>query len=195
MQKRWVGVTHAVLNIRSFSLPWAYLEDWGNTGSVFGMNLTTGSDRQRFGAVMGFLMTGAIMAAAGYLWKRWRKTEGAKAAAMRFALVALYAIIAGGSPEQIWLGYLTTLLRSAPIPSFRFVNYAHRKLKRHGGRRSPARGIGKHPSGGQESAQQAEPAASKAERRPKLPAGQRHEPCHIPKGAPGSQLLSTHFIF
>ena len=27
--------------------------------------------------------------------------------------------------EKIWLGYLTTLLLSAPIPSRRFVNYAH----------------------------------------------------------------------
>ena len=27
--------------------------------------------------------------------------------------------------EKIWLGYLATLLLSAPIPSRRFVNYAH----------------------------------------------------------------------
>ena len=27
--------------------------------------------------------------------------------------------------EKIWLGYLPTLLLSAPIPSRRFVNYAH----------------------------------------------------------------------
>ena len=27
--------------------------------------------------------------------------------------------------EKIWLGYLTTLLLSAPIPSRMFVNYAH----------------------------------------------------------------------
>ena len=52
------------------------------------MNLTTGSDLQRFGEVMGFLMTGGIMiATAAYLWKRWRKTEGAKAAVTLFALV------------------------------------------------------------------------------------------------------------
>ena len=38
MQQRWVGVTHAVLIIRSFSLPWAYPEDYGNTGSIFGRN-------------------------------------------------------------------------------------------------------------------------------------------------------------
>ena len=44
---------------------------------------------------------------------------------MLFALVFLYPIIAGGSMEKIWLGYLTTLLLSAPIPSRRFVNYAH----------------------------------------------------------------------
>ena len=75
---------------------------------------------------MGFLMTGGIMtAAAAYLWKRWRKTEGAKTAVMLFALVALYAIIAGGSMEKIWLGYLATLLLSAPIPSRRFVNWGH----------------------------------------------------------------------
>ena len=30
--------------------------------------------------------------------------------------------------EKIWLGYLTTLLLSAPIPSRRFVNYAHQML-------------------------------------------------------------------
>ena len=47
---------------------------------------------------MGFLMTGGIMtAAAAYLWKRRRKTEGAKTAVMLFALVFLYPIIAGGS--------------------------------------------------------------------------------------------------
>ena len=34
-------------------------------------------------------------------------------------------ILAGGSMEKIWLGYLTTLLLSAPIPSRMFVNYAH----------------------------------------------------------------------
>ena len=71
-------------------------------------------------------MTGGIMiAAAAYLWKRWRQKEGAEAAVMLFALVALYPILAGGSMEKIWLGYLTTLLLSAPIPSRMFVNYAH----------------------------------------------------------------------
>ena len=75
---------------------------------------------------MGFLMTGGIMiAAAAYLWKRRRKTEGAKTAVMLFALVFLYPIIAGGSLEKIWLGYLATLLLSAPIASRMFVNYAH----------------------------------------------------------------------
>ena len=40
---------------------------------------------------MGFLMTGGIMiAAAAYLWKRRRKTEGVKTAVTLFALVALY---------------------------------------------------------------------------------------------------------
>ena len=75
---------------------------------------------------MGFLMTVGIMTAAiAYLWKRWRKTEGVKTAATRFALVFLYAIIAGGSLEKIWLGYLATLLLSAPIPSRMFVNWGH----------------------------------------------------------------------
>ena len=75
---------------------------------------------------MGFLMTGGIMIATiAYLWKRWRKTEGVKTAVMLFALVFLYAIIAGGSLEKIWLGYLATLLLSAPIPSRRFVNWGH----------------------------------------------------------------------
>ena len=75
---------------------------------------------------MGFLMTvGIMIATIAYLWKRWRKTEGVKTAATRFALVFLYAIIAGGSLEKIWLGYLATLLLSAPIPSRRFLNYAH----------------------------------------------------------------------
>ena len=71
-------------------------------------------------------MTGGIMiAAAAYLWQRWRQKEGAEAAVMLFALVFLYPILAGGSMEKIWLGYLATLLLSAPIPSRRFVNYAH----------------------------------------------------------------------
>ena len=75
---------------------------------------------------MGFLMTGGIMIVTiAYLWKRWRKTEGAKAAVMLFALVFLYPILAGGSLEKIWLGYLATLLLSAPIASRMFVNYAH----------------------------------------------------------------------
>ena len=71
-------------------------------------------------------MTGGIMiAAAAYLWKRWRKKEAVKTAVTLFALVALYPILAGGSMEKIWLGYLTTLLLSAPIPALMFVNYAH----------------------------------------------------------------------
>ena len=75
---------------------------------------------------MGFFMTGGIMtAAAAYLWKRRRKTEGGKTAVLLFALVFLYPILAGGSLEKIWLGYLATLLLSAPIPSRMFVNYAH----------------------------------------------------------------------
>ena len=75
---------------------------------------------------MGFLMTGGIMIATiAYLWKRRRKTEGGKTAVLLFALVFLYPIIAGGSLEKIWLGYLATLLLSAPIPSRMFVNYAH----------------------------------------------------------------------
>ena len=98
------------------------------------MNLTTGADLQRFGEVMGFFMTGGIMtAAAAYLWKRWRKTEGGKTAVLLFALVFLDPIIAGGSLEKIWLGYLATLLLSAPIPSRRFVNWGHQKLEPHGG--------------------------------------------------------------
>ncbi len=44
---------------------------------------------------------------------------------MLFALVFLYPILAGGSMEKIWLGYLATLLLSAPMPSRMFVNYAH----------------------------------------------------------------------
>ena len=71
-------------------------------------------------------MTGGIMiAAAAYLWKRWRQKEGVKTAVTLFALVALYPILAGGSMKKIWLGYLTTLLLSAPIPALMFVNYAH----------------------------------------------------------------------
>ena len=35
--------------------------------------------------------------------------------------------------EKIRLGYLTTLLLSAPIPSRRFVNWGHQKLEPHGG--------------------------------------------------------------
>ena len=43
------------------------------------MNLTTGSDLQRFGEVMGFLMTGGMMiAATAYLWKRWRKKRSSE---------------------------------------------------------------------------------------------------------------------
>ena len=103
---------------------------------------------------MGFLMTGGIMIATiAYLWKRWRKTEGAKAAVMLFALVFLYPILAGGSLEKIWLGYLATLLLSAPIASRMFVNYAHQ-----------------------------------------MPAGQRHEFYHIPKGEQVCLLLQRHGI-
>ena len=71
-------------------------------------------------------MTGGIMiAAAAYLWKRWRQKEAVKTAVTLSALVALYPILAGGSMKKIWLGYLTTLLLSAPIPALMFVNYAH----------------------------------------------------------------------
>ena len=48
-----------------------------------------------------------------------------KTAVTLSALVALYPIMAGGSMKKIWLGYLTTLLLSAPIPALMFVNYAH----------------------------------------------------------------------
>ena len=83
---------------------------------------------------MGFLMTGGMMiVAAAYLWQRRRQTEGAKAAVMLFALVFLYPIIAGGSMEKIWLGYLATLLLSAPIPALMFVNWGHQKLEPNGG--------------------------------------------------------------
>ena len=83
---------------------------------------------------MGFLMTAGIMiAATAYLWKRWRKTEGAKTAVTLFALVVLYPIIAGSSLENIWLGYLATLLLSAPIPALMFVNRGHQKLEPYGG--------------------------------------------------------------
>ena len=134
MKKRWIGVAHAILIIMSFSLPWAYPEDYGNTVSIFGLHLTTGSDLQRFGDIMGFLMTGAIMVtAAVYLWKRWRKTEGTKTSVTLFTLVLLYPIIAGGSLEHIWLGYLTTLLLTAPIPTLMFINWTHQKMEPHGG--------------------------------------------------------------
>ena len=93
MQKRWTGVVHALLIIMSFGMPWVYPEDYGNTVSVFGMHLTTGSDLQRFGDVMGFLMTGGIMVAgAAYLWLRWSGTQGAKTAITLFALVVLYPV-------------------------------------------------------------------------------------------------------
>ena len=79
-------------------------------------------------------MTGGIMiAATAYLWKRWRQKEGVKTAVTRFALVALYPILAGGSMEKIWLGYLATLLLSAPMPALMFVNWGHQKLEPHGG--------------------------------------------------------------
>ncbi len=79
-------------------------------------------------------MTGGIMiAAAAYLWKRWRKKEAVKTAVTLFALVFLYVILAGGSMEKIWLGYLATLLLSAPIPALMFVNWTHQKLEPHGG--------------------------------------------------------------
>ena len=134
MKRRWIGVAHAILIIMSFSLPWAYPEDYGNTVSIFGLHLTTGSDLQRFGDIMGFLMTGAIMVtAAVYLWKRWRKTEGTKTSVTLFTLVLLYPIIAGGSLENIWLGYLATLLLTAPIPTLMFINWTHQKMEPHGG--------------------------------------------------------------
>ena len=134
MKERWIGVSHAILIILSFGLPWAYPEDYGNTVSVFGLNLTTGSDLQRFGDVMGFMMTTAIMVtAAVYLWKRWRNTQGTKTSITLFTLVLLYPIIASGSLEHIWLGYLVTLLLTAPIPTLMFINWGHQKLEPHGG--------------------------------------------------------------
>ena len=142
IQKRWAGVTHAVLIIMSFSLPWAYPEDYGSTASIFGMNLTTGSELQTLGDFTGFVITGGIMiAAAVYLWHRWRNKAAVKTALTLFALVALYPILAAGSIERIWLGYLTTLLLSAPIPTLMFVNWTHQKLEPHGGITAAAKKI------------------------------------------------------
>ena len=134
IKRRWVGVAHAIMIIMSFGLPWAYPEDYGNTVSMFGLNLTTGASLQRFGDIMGFMMTTFIMvSAAMYLWKRWRKKQGTKTTVTLFTLVLLYPIIASGSLEHIWLGYLTTLLLTAPIPTLMFINWGHQKLEPHGG--------------------------------------------------------------
>ena len=79
---------------------------------------------------MGFMMTTAIMVtAAVYLWKRWRNTQGTKTSITLFTLVLLYPIIASGSLEHIWLGYLVTLLLTAPIPTLMFINWGHQKLE------------------------------------------------------------------
>ena len=43
LNKRWAGIAHAILIIMSFGLPWVYPEDYGNTASPYGLNLTTGS--------------------------------------------------------------------------------------------------------------------------------------------------------
>ena len=142
MRQRWTGVALAVLIIMSLGLPWAYPEDFGNTMPTFGMFFIAAGDLQEFGYYMGFLMTGIMLVASGvYLWKRWRKMQGVKTAITRFAVVALYPILAAGSLEKIGLGYLTTLLLCAPVPALMFVNFAHRKLEPRGGIQAVARSI------------------------------------------------------
>ena len=134
MNKRWAGISHAVLIILSFGLPWAYPEDHGNTASVYGLNLTTASDLNTFSDFMGFLMTSAlILAAAFYMWRRCYNHTAVQTSLTLFAIVVLFPILAGGAIEKIWLGYVATLLLCAPTPTLMFVNWAHRKLEPHGG--------------------------------------------------------------
>ena len=68
LNTRWVGVTHAILIILSFGLPWVYPEDYGNTASVFGIALTTGSELSTFGDLMRFLIAVAIMTVDTMFW-------------------------------------------------------------------------------------------------------------------------------
>ena len=134
MKQRRIGIIHGILIIMSFGLPWAYPEDYTNTASIFGMTLTSGRELARFADIMGFIMTVAMMViAALYLWKRWRHSEAVKTSITLFTIVVIYPIIAGGSIEKIWLGYLVTLLLCAPIPTLIFVNWSHNKLVPHGG--------------------------------------------------------------
>ena len=134
LNTRWVGVGHATLIILSFALPWVYPEDYGNTVSVFGIALTTGSELSTFGDIMGFLFAAAIMTvAAYYLLHRWYGHVAVKTSVTMFAMVALYPIIAAGAIEKIWLGYAATLLLCAPTQTIMFVDWAHQKLEPHGG--------------------------------------------------------------
>ena len=90
------------------------------------MNLTTGSDLQTFGDFTGFVMTGGIMiAAAAYPVETMAQKRSSENRGNAVRVGSSVPILAGGSMEKIWLGYLTTLLLSAPIPSRMFVNYAH----------------------------------------------------------------------
>ena len=134
LNKRWAGIVHAILIILSFGLPWAYPEDFGNTASVFGLNLTTGSELSTLGDFMGCLMTGLIIAmAAFYMWRRCFNKTAVRTSTTLFFTVALFPLLAGGAIGKVWLGYFATLLLCAPTPTLTFVNWAHRKLEPHGG--------------------------------------------------------------
>ena len=134
LNKRWAGITHAILIIMSFGLPWVFPEDYGNTTSLYGLNLTTGSELNTFGDFTGFLLTGTIIVmAAIYMWQRCNNRVAVRTASTMFIIMILFPILAGGSIERVWLGYITTLLLCAPTPTLMFVNWAHRKLEPSGG--------------------------------------------------------------
>ena len=88
---------------------------------------------------MGFLLTGALIATAAiYMWKRCNNQTAIRTIVTMFIIMAIFPIIAGGAIENIWLGYLATLLLCAPTPTLLFTNWAHRKLAPHGGLKAAA---------------------------------------------------------
>ena len=140
LAKRWVGITYGFAIILSFGLPWVYPEDYGQTTSVYGLNLTTGSELDTFGDVMGFIMTGIMMVVAAlYLWKRWIGHQAARTIVTLFWVTVMFPLLGTGSIEKIWFGYIVTLLLCAPMPTLMFVDWTHRKLRPYGGFRSVIR--------------------------------------------------------
>lgn len=148
LAKQWVGIAYGIAIILSFGLPWVYPEDYGRTASVYGLNLTAGSELDTFGDVMGFVITGTMMVlAAFYLWKRWIGQQAVRTIVTLFCVAVMFPLLGAGSIEKIWFGYIVTLLLCAPKPTLMFVDWAHRRLEPHGGLHAAISNIYRHLSG------------------------------------------------